>query len=97
MNNWIPLLFRFARRQNMSQLFNRRRNNRGILWASILGIGVSVAAYGLGKNQNKNLFSSFQNLMNNFRMGNNQQISNMSALTELSKEIAPVKNQLPNK
>jgi Na+(H+)/acetate symporter ActP len=89
LNNWIPALFNLGRRQNILNMFGRRRNNRGMMWASLLGLGVSAAAYGLGRNQNRNMMAPFQNLISNFRTRNSGQMPNMAALTEFSKELAP--------
>lgn len=77
-------------------MFGRRRSNRGMIWASLLGLGVSAAAYGLGKNQNRNMLNPIQNLMNNFRMPTSSQMPKMSSLTELSKELVPSKDSLKN-
>ena len=77
-------------------MFGRRRNNSGIIWASLLGLGVSAAAYGIGKNQNRNMLGSVQNLMNNFRIPTSNQMPKMSTLTELSKELTPNEDSLNN-
>lgn len=97
LNNWIPLLFRIGRRQNILNLFGRRRNNRGMMWTSLLGLVVSAAAFGIGRNRNRNLLSPVQNFMNNIRMRNASQMRNMSTLMEFSKELEPNKSQLKNK
>ncbi|PAE33327.1 hypothetical protein [Bacillus sp. 7884-1] len=97
MNNWITALFKIGRRQNILNMFGRRRNNRGILWASILGMGISAAAYGFRRNSNINMLNSVQNLMNNFRFRNITPIPKMANLTEFSKELVPNKNSFTNK
>ena len=68
-----------------------------MIWASLLGLGVSAAAYGLSRNRNRNMLAPVQNLMNNTRMGKNAQQLNMAGLTEFAKEIVPNKNKFNNK
>lgn len=84
-----------GRRQTLFNMFGRRRNNRGMMWASLLGLGVSAAAYGLRRSRNKNMLQPLQNLMSNFRFQKSAQMPNMAGLTEFSKEIIPNKNPLP--
>jgi len=71
MNNWIPALLNTGRKQNIFTMFGRKRNNRGMLWTSLFGLGVSAAAYGLRRNQNRNMLRPVQNVMNNIRNTNN--------------------------
>ena len=97
MNNWISSLFNIGRRQSPLNMFGRRRNNRGMIWGSLFGLGVSAAAYGLSRSRNRNMLAPVQNLMNNTRMGKNAQQLNMAGLTEFAKEIVPNKNQFNNK
>jgi hypothetical protein len=97
LNNWIPALFNIGRRQNILKMFGRRRNNRGMMWASMLGLGVSAAAYGLRRNRNRNMQDPVQNLMNNFRLRNDGQMPKMANLTEFSKELAPNNDPSTNK
>jgi hypothetical protein len=78
-------------------MFGRRRNNRGMVWASILGLGISAATYGLSRNRNKNMLSPVQNIMKNFQYRNIAQTPNMANLTEFSKELVPNKNSNTNK
>jgi hypothetical protein len=95
LNNWIPVLFNLGRRQNISRVFGRR-NNRGMMWASLLGLGVSAAAYGLGRNRNRNMMAPIQDLLNNIQNRNSRQMPNMANLTEFSKELAPNKDSNKN-
>jgi hypothetical protein len=90
--NWITALFNIGRRQNLLNMFGRRGNNRGIMWVSMLGLGVSAAAYGLRRNRNRNMLSPVQNLMNKFRFRNTDQMPKMANLTEFSNELVPNKN-----
>jgi hypothetical protein len=97
MNNWIPALLNTGRRQNMLKMFGRNRNNRGMMWASLLGLGVSAAVYGLGRNRNRNMLRPVQNVMNSIRTRTAGQMPNAAATTEFSKELVPDKNPLTNK
>ncbi|KAB2332135.1 hypothetical protein F7731_17775 [Cytobacillus depressus] len=97
MNNWIQLLFRLGRRQNLLNMFGRRRNNRGMMWASLLGLGASAAAYGLGRNRKNNMQNPVQNLMNNFQFRSAGQMPKMANLTEFAKELVPNRGSNTNK
>lgn len=93
MNSWINTLFNSGRIQPF--MFGvRRRNNRGMLWGSLITLGVSAAAYGLTRNRNRNMLRPLQNLMNNTRIGTRP---NMAGLTEFAKELVPNKNPFKNK
>lgn len=94
MNNWITGLLNIGRRQPFLNMFGRRRNNRGIMWGSLLGLGLSVAAYGVGRNGNRNMGRTIQNLLNNFGKGKTTLTPNIAGLTEFSKELIP--NNNPN-
>ncbi|USK35944.1 hypothetical protein LIT25_12030 [Bacillus sp. F19] len=102
MNNfqWINTLFNLGRSQPFLNMFGRRRRNRGMVWASIVGLGISAAVFGLRRNQNRNLLSPIQNLVNNFRQNNLQNpvsISNKTAFAEFSNELTPNINMNKNK
>ncbi|MEH7355772.1 hypothetical protein V7150_19775 [Neobacillus drentensis] len=97
MNNWITALFNMRRRQTLLNMFGRRRNNNGIMWASVLGLGISAAVYGLTRNQNGKMQNPGQYLTNIFPMGKNAQRLNMAGLTEFAKELIPNKNPFTNK
>jgi hypothetical protein len=60
MNNWKTALLNTGGRRN-----GRKGNNRGMMWASLLGLGVSAAVYGLRRN--RNMMRPVQNAMNNIR------------------------------
>ncbi|MBS4189507.1 hypothetical protein KHA94_04675 [Bacillus sp. FJAT-49705] len=93
MNKWITMLLSTRILQN---IFGRRRNNRGMILASLLGLGVGAAAFGLSRNRNKNMMNPLQNIMNNLQTPFNRQVPN-AALTEFAKEITPNKDTLTNK
>ncbi|XJZ28936.1 hypothetical protein ACF5W4_09180 [Bacillota bacterium Lsc_1132] len=96
MNNWLNALFNTGRRQPLFNIFGKRRNNSGMVWGSLIGLGLSAAAFGLTRNRNRISFRPFQGLMNNPQMGmvKNQ---NMAGLTEFAKEMVPNKNPFNNK
>lgn len=97
MNNWIPTLFNMGRRQNILKMFGRRRNNRGMVWMSMLGLGISAAAYGLRGNRNRNMLRPVQNVMNNIRTQTAGNMPNVAAITEFAKELVPDTKSLTNK
>jgi hypothetical protein len=68
-----------------------------MIWGSLLGLGISAAAFEIGRNRNKNIVGPFQNLMNNFRMEKGGQKPNLAGLTEFAKEYIPNKNQFTKK
>ena len=80
----------------LQNVFGRKRNNRGMLWATILGLGASAAAYGLNRSRNKNIKKPLQNVMNTMQTPFKGQIPN-AALAEFAKELAPDKNSFTNK
>ncbi|MEI5908928.1 hypothetical protein WAK64_17915 [Bacillus spongiae] len=94
MNNWVNTFFNMWKRQNLFNMIGRRRNNKGILWASLFGIGISAVALGLRRNGNRNRITPLQTLMNNFQFRNNGQMPKMAnSLMEFSKEVVP--NKIP--
>lgn len=97
MNTWISALLNTGRRQNILKMFGRKPGNRGMMWASLVSLGVSAAAYGLGRNRNRKSLSPVQNIMNNIRTGKAGRIPNTVALTEFAKELAPNKKPFTNK
>lgn len=96
MNNWLNFLFRLAGKQNILNLFGRRRNNRGLLWASLLGIGVSAAAIGFKRNGSIKLPDPVSKVMSNVKKPDISQFTQL-ALAEFAKEITPNKNSLDDK
>jgi hypothetical protein len=91
LNNWITTILNIGKSKPFLNIFRRRKNNRGMMWGSLLGLGVSAAVYGLSRNKNRNRLQPLQNLINNSRMG---QKPNMAGLTEFAKEFVPNKNLL---
>lgn len=87
------MLIKMVGRQNILTMFGRKRNNRGMIWASILGLGVSAAAYGFSRNGNKKWKNPVQNSVQNFMNGTHAQ--NVTPhLTEFSEEFESYKKEL---
>ncbi|WP_404324146.1 hypothetical protein LG298_11345 [Cytobacillus firmus] len=96
MNNWINAIFNTGRMQPFLNMFGRkRRRNRGMIWGSLISLGLSAAAYGFTRNRGRNMARPFQNLMNNTAQMTNFQKPNMAGLTEFAEELTSNKN--PNK
>ncbi|RBW68327.1 hypothetical protein [Bacillus taeanensis] len=76
MNNlrWLTALFNTGRRsQQVFQLFGNRRNNRGGMMLSLLGVG--IAAYSMTRGRNREMMRAvIQPIQNRF---NNRQMQNM--------------------
>lgn len=79
-------------------MFGRRRNNRGMVWTSLLGMVASAAAYGLGRTQNNGGGKSAQNGFNYSGLTNLQRVvpmPNKRAYGEFAEEISPNQHQSP--
>lgn len=88
MNNIFNTLSKMGNNKR-SNILNRRRKNRTVMWTSLIGLGVSAAAYGMNKNRkNGDLSRSIQTAMKsmqNANVGRNM----ASAFNEFSKELMP--------
>ncbi|NMD69852.1 hypothetical protein HHO41_06095 [Bacillus sp. DNRA2] len=84
---------------NMSKNINwfgqKKRTNKGIFWASLLGLGASAAAYQMGKSQKQNKSDRLQSLMDNFQKTRNISLPNL-AMAEFAKELTPDKKTATN-
>jgi hypothetical protein len=80
----------------MVKMARKRRSNRGIMWATLLGVGVGAAAYGVGKNRNKLNGETLQNMMSKIPQGGNFQAANLAGLAEFAKEIIPAAGKTNN-
>ncbi len=81
-------LFRFAGRQPFFKIFSRRRNNRGAMWASLIGVGISaVAMFTRNRGQKKISSINFQNLMKNNPLKKSSPNISDAALAEFSEEL----------
>jgi len=71
--NWLTNLFS---RRNKG-IFNRGNNNRGMVWLSLLGLGIggAVAAYGMNRGRGTNgLQNAVQSVQKGLSDGNLQNI-----------------------
>lgn len=93
LNNMLAALFNMRRVQNRFNIFRKRRNNRGMLWTTLLSLAVSAAAFGIKANRNRNIQSSVQNLMSNLNIRNMAQMPKTAGLAEFSKELLPNNEQ----
>lgn len=74
--------------QPFFNMFARKRKNRGAMWASLLGIGVSAAVFGVTKGKRrKDLVLPIQNMVKNFTPKTNLNLMDNAALTEFSEEL----------
>ncbi|MFC3885926.1 hypothetical protein ACFOU2_21585 [Bacillus songklensis] len=67
-----------------------------MVWLSLLGLGASAAAFGLGRNRNNGMGRSVQNGLRNNRFNNFQQavsIPGKNVFAEFAEEMVP--NQSP--
>lgn len=86
MDNWIDALFK---------LMNRKKSNRGLLWASVIGLGVSAAAYGFKRKGNRKTEISLENVLDTFRSQNNGYKPAASGTAEIAEELTPAIKDLP--
>jgi hypothetical protein len=68
-------------------MFGRKRNSRGAMWASLLGLGISAAVFGLTRGKRINNMQPIQNLVQSFTPKTNFNQMNNAALTEFSEEL----------
>ncbi|RSK28541.1 hypothetical protein EJF36_17640 [Bacillus sp. HMF5848] len=87
MNNMMSSLFKMGGRNSFNMFRKKRRNGRGWMLGSIIGLGVSAALVGLGKNKNVN--RPLEKVKNNFNVGDIGRRVNLAGLTEFSKELTP--------
>lgn len=69
------------------KMFAKKRKNRGAFWASLLGLGISAAVFGVTKGKRKMTAQPIQNMVKNFTPKNNINMMDNSALTEFSEEL----------
>jgi hypothetical protein len=85
LNNWLSMLFNNRKLSPFLKVFRgRRRMTKGMIWSSVLSIGMSAAAYGLNRKRSNNGAESFQGPMKNRNMKTLQ-----AAMVEFADEIAP--------
>ncbi|WP_379969588.1 hypothetical protein [Ectobacillus sp. sgz5001026] len=86
MNTWMPAIMK-----NVVNMLGKRRNSgKGWIWASLLGVGVSAAAWGLGRNRDRNMFRPLRYTMNRMRNRVANQMPNVAAgMTEFADDLVP--------
>ncbi|MFJ5763021.1 hypothetical protein ACIQAA_28680 [Neobacillus sp. NPDC093182] len=67
-------------------MFGKKRKNRGTMWISLLGVGISAAVFGLTRGKRKNIVRPFQEVVQSFTPKKNININN-TALAEFSEEL----------
>lgn len=80
-------MMRSIKRQPFFKLFAPKRKSRGAMWASLLGIGVSAAVFGVTRGKRKDFALPFQNAVKNFSPKTNLNLMDNAALTEFSEEL----------
>ena len=73
--------------QPFFKMFARKRKGRGAIWASLLGIGLSAAVFGVTKGKRKDLALPFQNMVKTFAPKTNLNLMDNAAITEFSEEL----------
>ncbi|WHY89978.1 hypothetical protein QNK12_20165 [Neobacillus cucumis] len=71
-------------------MFKRKRKSRGAMWASLFGLGLSAAVYGVTKGKRKISappLQNMQNMMKTFTPKTNINMMDNAALTEFSEEL----------
>lgn len=86
-------LLKSVRKQPYLSMFNKKRNNKGVMWASLISIGVSVLMMMLRKGKQGNITSTIQNFTKNMGKGNMPMMNNAAALTEFAEEFQTGKMQ----
>lgn len=82
-------IFNLAGRQSIMKMLKRRRNNnRGVMWASLISLGISAIVMAMRKGQRNNMPGTFQNMLKKFTVKNNGSMMNNTALTEFSNEFS---------
>jgi hypothetical protein len=77
-------------RNMINPFFNmvgKKRKRRGTMWASLLGLGISAAVFGLTRGKRKNMIQPIQHLVQSFTPKTNLNHMNNTALAEFSEEL----------
>ncbi|MBT2656151.1 hypothetical protein J7E81_13100 [Bacillus sp. ISL-18] len=85
-------------RQPLFKLFTPKPKSRMPLWASLVGLGLSAAVFGITKGKRRDFARPFQNVMKNFSEKTNLPSLNVmdnAALSEFSDEL--MESALTNK
>ena len=73
--------------QPFLKLFKRKRKSRGALWASLFGLGISAAFFGVTRGKRKETALPFKSMTNAFAPKSDINFMNNAALTEFSEEL----------
>lgn len=95
MMNWMLTLFNRRTVNNILRLFGKKKSNSGMMWASLLGLVISIVAFGAKKNGSQTVdYTPLHNITE--KMQNRSTANLLKAVTanEFSKELLPVKNPL---
>jgi hypothetical protein len=68
-------------------MFGKKRKSRGGLWASLLGVGISAAVFGLTRGKRNNIAVPFQDVVQSFTPKTNLNGMSNTALAEFSEEL----------
>ncbi|MCM3692530.1 hypothetical protein [Neobacillus niacini] len=68
-------------------LFGKKRKSRGAMWASLLGVGISAAVFGLTRGKRNNIAVPFQDVVQSFTPKTNLNGMSNPALAEFSEEL----------
>jgi hypothetical protein len=81
------VLWMINRMMPFFNMFGKKRKSRGAMWASLLGVGISAAVYGLTRGKRKNISVPFQDVVQSFTPKSNMNFNNNTALAEFSEEL----------
>jgi hypothetical protein len=73
--------------ESFFKLFKRKRKSRGAMWASLFGLGISAAVFGVTRGKRKDSALPFQNMVKTFTPKSDINFTNTAALTEFSEEL----------
>ncbi|WHZ01233.1 hypothetical protein QNH48_19810 [Neobacillus sp. YX16] len=68
-------------------MFGKKRKSRGAFWASLLGVGISAAVFGLTRGKRNNIAVPFQDVVQSFTPKTNLNGMSNTALAEFSEEL----------
>jgi hypothetical protein len=74
-------------KQPFFKMFAPKRKSRGTMWASLIGLGLSAAVFGVTRGKRRDLTVPFQNVMKNFSSKTNLNLRDNAAITEFSEEL----------
>ncbi|WP_040208746.1 hypothetical protein [Neobacillus jeddahensis] len=83
------------RKQPFFKLFAPKRKSKGPIWASLFGLGLSAAVFGVSRGKRKDFTRPIQNVVKNFSPKSNINMMDNAALTEFSEEL--LESALKNK